>query len=265
MSTRFDTDTSVRQTAPGCFEARVDTGWWVVAGPNGGYIAAILLRALDLAVDDATRAPRSLTIHYTAPPVEGPAQIETQIERTGRSLTTVSGRLFQGGRLLALALGAFSKPRTGAGFENAPMPEVQPPERCPAMEKHIEIHHRYEHRWALGSRPFSGGDRALCAGWIRLAEPRVNDALAVAAYTDAFPPAVFSIFDDRALAGGVPTIDLTIHFRASLPLDRAAPDDWLLAVFRSHVARHGFVEEDGELWSRDGSLLAQSRQLAIIR
>ena len=70
---------------------------------------------------------------------------------------------------------------------------------------------------------------------------------------------------DQTLAGGVPTIDLTIHFRAPVPLDGAAPDDWLLAVFHSHVARHGFVEEDGEIWSRSGRLLAQSRQLAIIR
>ncbi len=265
MTTRFDTDTAVRQVGPGRFEARVDPGWWVVAGPNGGYIAAILLRALDLAVEDASRTPRSLTIHYTAPPVEGPAQVETRIERTGRSLTTVSGRLVQGNRLVALALAAFSKPRTSFGFENAPMPEVQPPDRCPPLEKQIEIHHRYEHRWALGSRPFAGGDRALCGGWIRMAEPRVNDALAIAAFTDAFPPAVFSAVGDQTLAGGVPTIDLTIHFRAPVPLDGAAPDDWLLAVFHSHVARHGFVEEDGEIWSRSGRLLAQSRQLAIIR
>ena len=168
--------------------------------------------------------------------------------------------------MLALALGAFSKPRTSVGFENAPMPEVQPPDRCPRDGKGTsKIHDRYEQRWALGSRPFAGGGQALCGGWIRLAEPRVNDALTVAAYTDAFPPAVFSAFEDRVLEGGVPTIDLTIHFRSRLPLDGAAPDDWLLAVFRSHVARHGFVEENGELWSRDGSLLAQSRQLAIVR
>ena len=61
MTTRFDTDTDIRQTEPGRFEARIDTGWWVVAGPNGGYIAAILLRALEAAVDDPT--PGSALAH----------------------------------------------------------------------------------------------------------------------------------------------------------------------------------------------------------
>ena len=69
----------------------------------------------------------------------------------------------------------------------------------------------------------------------------------------------------RALAGGVPTVDLTVHFRAPLPLPDSPPDAWVLAVFRSRLARDGFVEEDGEIWSRDGTLIAQSRQLALLR
>jgi acyl-CoA thioesterase len=41
-------------------------------------------------------------------------------------------------------------------------------------------------------------------------------------------------------------------------------DDYVLAVFRSRYASEGFVEEDGEIWSPDGQLLAQSRQLAVM-
>jgi acyl-CoA thioesterase len=71
----------------------------------------------------------------------------------------------------------------------------------------------------------------------------------------------------RALAAapprGMPTIDLTIHFRAPVPTD-AKPDDFYLGVFRSRTLRDGFAEEDAEIWTRGGLLLAQSRQLVML-
>lgn len=267
MTTRFDRDTDVRRidAPPGviAWESRIDRGWWVVRGPNGGYIAAILLRALAGAVDEG-RAPRSLTVHYTAPPEEGPVRIEARVERVGRSLSTVSGRMLQGDRTLALALAAFSKPRAGPSFDDAKMPDARPPEECRSFDNVIPIHERYDYRFALGSPPGSGADRALLGGWIRSAEPRVADAALVAAFTDAWPPACFAWTSDRGEIGAVPTVDLTIHFRRDLPLVNARADDFYLAVFRSRFAEQGFVEEDGEVWSRDGLLLAQSRQLAVI-
>ena len=261
--TRFDRDTAVVATGDGAFEGRIDRGWWVVRGPNGGYVAAILLRALMASVEP-DRAPRSLTIHYTAPPEEGPVRIETCVERAGRSLTTVSGRMLQGDRVLALALAALSKPRRGPSFDHAPRPEAPPPDACPVYRGFIPLNDRYEYRHAIGALPGAGAEQALTGGWIRSEEPRLADAPLVAAITDAWPPACFAPARDRESVGPVPTIDLTIHFRRDLPLPGARPDDFHLAVFRSRFAEQGFVEEDGEVWSRDGRLLAQSRQLAVI-
>ena len=267
MTTRFDRYTEVRKleatAGTTAYEGRIDRGWWVVRGPNGGYVAALVLRALAESVD-ADRAPRSLTIHYTAPPVEGPLRIETRVERVGRSLSTVSGRVVQGERVLALALGAFSKPRAGPSFDDTAMPDAAPPEACASFPKMIPMHDRYDYRFALGSPPGSGVDRALIGGWIRSAEPRVADAALIAAFTDAWPPACFAWAQQPDGIGPVPTVDLTIHFRRNLPLANAKPDDFYLAVVRSRFAEQGFVEEDGEVWSRDGLLLAQSRQLAVI-
>jgi len=145
------------------------------------------------------------------------------------------------------------------------MPDAKPPQDCPRMETRIPIHDRYEHRPALGAPPFSGGSEALTGGWIRLAEDqRPLDAELLAAYSDAWPPAVFSRTQSEALTAGVPTIDLTVHFRTTLPDPAAVPDAWTLSVFRSRLVREGFVEEDGEMWSADGQLLAISRQLALL-
>ena len=243
--------------------------WWIVRGPNGGYVAAVMLRALTETVGDPARSPRSLTLHYAAPPAEGPVRIETRIEREGRSLTTLSARMTADGTLLVLALAAFSTPRPGGDLRQARMPEVPPPGRCVSLRDvpggmRLPIHEQYDYRWALGGRPYAGAPEALLGGWIRLAEPRPADALAVAAFTDAFPPAVMSTLTPGSTLGAMPTVDLTIHFRSTLPVAGAAGDDYVLAVFRAREAREGFFEEDGEIWTPDGTLVAHSRQLAVL-
>jgi acyl-CoA thioesterase len=87
------------------------------------------------------------------------------------------------------------------------------------------------------------------------------DAAVVACLADAWMPALFTRIDFRAFA---PTVDLTVHFRAELPLPELGPEDFVLGVFSSKRAESGFWEEDGELWTRGGRLIAQSRQLALV-
>jgi acyl-CoA thioesterase len=43
-----------------------------------------------------------------------------------------------------------------------------------------------------------------------------------------------------------------------------APEEPVLARFSSKTSHGGFFEEDGEIWAPDGTLLAQSRQLALL-
>lgn len=260
---KFERDTDVSEVDEGVFEGHVSRDWWIVFGPNGGFIAAMLVKAMSAAVDDHLRVPRSLTIHYTAAPKEGPVRIATTLERTGRSLTTVSARMEQAGRLVALAIGAFSAARVAAiEFSEAPPPEVPPPEEVPIVEPRPEMppfSRQWETRPAIGTSPFSGSDGStLTGGWIRPLDEHPVDAALVAQLTDAWLPAVFIRLTEP---NAVPTIDLTIHFRADLPL----PADYVLVAFESRLSHGGFVEEDGAIWSRDGRLIAHSRQLALLQ
>jgi acyl-CoA thioesterase len=267
---RFDRDTALTPIGDGRFAGRIDTGWWIERGPNGGYIAAIVLRGLALAVGDPDRTPRSLTVHYLAPPQEGPCEMHTKIERTGRRVTFVTGRLVQGDRLLALAMGAFAVSMEGLVFADIAMPDALPldeAELLPLMQTPSgavsPMRDRYEQRWAIGGRPFTSAPVAVVGGYIRFKDEvrRPIDHLAVTAFSDAWIPSVFSRFPQPM---GIPTVDLTVHFRAPLPHPTMSDDDYCLVAFRTQVAAEGFVEEDGEVWSPDGVLLAHSRQLAAL-
>ncbi len=263
----FDRETAVRPLGDGRYEAKLDRAWWVHRGPNGGYLAAIVLRALTETVGDSERAPRSLTVHYASPPAEGALEVATTIERAGRSLTSCSARLTQDGKLIGLALGAFSHARPGPEFSDLQPPDAPPPEQSdvvavPTDDPFIpDIAMRWENRIVRGGFPLEATGEAVITRWIRLPESRVVDGLVAAAITDAVIPAVFGRVEEQII---VPTVDLTIHFRSSLPLADAKPDDYVLADFRTNVVAEGFLEEDGQIWSRDGVLLAQSRQLAAI-
>jgi acyl-CoA thioesterase len=267
VPSRFDRDTGIDPLGNGAYQVRIDPGWWVVRGPNGGYVAALVVRALEHAVADPARVLRSLTVHYLRPPAAGRARIEVRIERAGRSVTTASARLLQDGALQALALSAFAVPRESPELHHALPPEVAPPEACPPRGgSPIPIHERYEQRFAIGPLPFDGprAREARTGGWLRLVEPRPLDAALLVAYADAWPPSLFASSEGPGLAGGVPTLDLTVHVRTPLPVPGLAPDEPVLVSFQTREVSQGLLEEDGEIWSRDGRLLAHSRQLAIL-
>ena len=265
MSTsRFDRDTAVEPVEGGTYAANIDTGWWVVRGPNGGYIAAIVQRAVCAAVDDPERAPRSLTVHYTSPPAEGEALVETRIERRGRSLSTVTARLTQGGKVRALALAACSTARNSVEYGAARMPDVPGPEGLEGAPSSIPLHGRYEYRFVPGMVPNAGADEAVVAAWIRNSDPHALDHAVLAAYADGLPPALFARATEMGAFGPLPTVDLTIHYRTDPASAGVGPDDFCLAIFRSRLAHAGYIEEDGEIWSPSGHLLVQSRQLAVI-
>jgi acyl-CoA thioesterase len=264
-TTELDRDTAVTAVGDGLWRATISDQWAVPRGPNGGYIAALMLRAMLAAVDDEARAPRSLTLHYLRPPRPGAeATVHTTIERAGRTLTTVTARLLQDDQPMVLGIGAFAGDFPTVADYATPPPDVGPPGELHTLDAAPgvpPIALRTAMAPLFGPAPMSGGDEAVVGGWLRLAEPRVADAVAVAFYADAWLPSPFARLTAPAPA---PTIDLTIHFRARLPHPSMSPEDPVLARFSSSTSHGGFFEEDGLIWAPDGTLLAQSRQLALL-
>lgn len=265
MSSRFDLDTAVSREDDGSFTARLDPGWWIERGPNGGYIAAMLMRALVAHDGHADLHPRSLTVHYLAPGLEGPVDISVHTERAGRTIHYLSARMTQGERLLAVANAAFARLNGGTpSFNDRTFPDYPHPDKIGGpgdMPVTVAMRDRYEYRVVTGALWEGASSQAETGGWIRLRERRAYDPVLIAALSDAWHPAIFARLPERM---GVPTVDLTVHIRSIDAVQRLAPDDWIAVRFRTTVATEGFLEEDGELWTPDGTLLAHSRQLALI-
>jgi acyl-CoA thioesterase len=259
----FEPAIALSALGDGVFAGSLDPAWSVTGPPKGGYLGAVMLRCLARVVGDGGLAPRTLTVHFVAVPEPGEVQVHGRLEHPGRRLRSASARMTQGERTLAVAVAAFSAPRSGPEFQDRTMPEL--PEAEAAGEHPLalpdipEFFRNFEYRGELGERLFSGADGALTGGWIRLREPRELDAALVTTYLDAWPPAVLT----RASAPThVPSIEMTVHFLTELPPPGAAPEDFYAARFEAQTAGEGFAQEDGELWTASGRLIACSRQLA---
>lgn len=283
-ATDFDRATSVRPLGDGRFAGEVEDGWGAPPGPNGGYLAAILTRALehDLA-PSRDRQLRTLTTHYLRPSRPGPIEVAIETIRAGKRFSTGRATAFQNGKEVMTALGAFST--TGlpaAATWTPPLPAVAvapsrdadrlPPDdyrpdsdawlgttpEMPSIVSRVKIAPR------LGGTPFSGrelapGEAADTGGWIMPPTPRRIDAAYLVLLSDVWWPPSLEPLTTPAIA---PTIDLTVHIRADLPPDGLS-DQPVLGRFLTTAAVNGTMEEDGELFLPDGTLLAQSRQLAL--
>lgn len=262
---RFDNDTRMLPLEQGRMAGHVHATWSIGGNPNGGYLLSLAVAALREAAD-GHRDPLSVTAHYLRPGLAGqPCTVDTTLLRSGRALSTLRGTLTQEGVARVEVLAAMgdlgepappvltlAAPRIPAPDDCVPRSDTQQGIMLPLLEV-LDI------RLDPSTQPLAtagnGGAAARMAGWIRFRDGRVPDALACMLFADAFPPAVFSLL---GAVGWVPTIELTVHLRA-----RPAPG-WMLGQFHTVDLQDGRLVEDGALWDSQGTLVAQSRQLALL-
>jgi hypothetical protein len=168
---------------------------------------------------------------------------------------------------------ALSVQATTATLQNGESEHAVPPPRMPAVEECVSVA-EYRHLaqpdvpvpglserldmrldpatagWALG-RP--SGEPVIRA-WMRFADGRDPDPLALVLFCDALPPTGFAV----GRIGWAPTVQLQVLVRG-LP----APG-WCLAEARGGEMAGGWVDEDYRIWDSTGRLVAQSRQLARV-
>ena len=264
--TQFDHDIALTPIKEGHYQVSISDTWNVVIGPNGGYIAAIILNGMKAELGDIQT--RSVTYHFLSASVPGAAELKVTLEKKGRSLSTCSARLTQGERTIAMALATFAPARSEFGFQDfappdvAPADAIEPSKRMsPNLVGHVPFRDHYDQRLAIGPTPPDLGQDGKVGGWTRFKEHRHFDDLAVVAILDSWFPGL----NVRPTPGPMhaPTVDHTVHFLQSVPLSEMQLDDFLLVEFTTSVANEGYLIENGKIWSPTGLLIAESQQLAV--
>jgi acyl-CoA thioesterase len=257
----FEEDTAVHRQHEGSYTAHVSDRWSIGGRPNGGYLMGLALTAL--LAESPHPHPLTTTGHFLSPADPGPATVEVSVLKKGRSVSTAQTVLSQGGRqrlVLLASLGDLDQQRGPTrSLSVAPILPAELVSSAGRTAPHPIIE-RFELLLPMAQSQVAAGifdpdqARAEFCGKLRFSDGMPPSIASLPLMVDAFPPAVFNL----GLVGWTPTIELTVHTRG-----RPQGPWQVLQVSTRHLI-DGLLEEDAELWNEDGTLVAQSRQLARV-
>jgi acyl-CoA thioesterase len=252
----------------GPFGCDLAEAWSLNGRPHGGYVAALIERAATRAASRPDALLRSITVHFLRPTGIGPAEIEARIERAGRTLTTVSAHLRQGDATAATGVLIYSPPWPSAAMDDVgDFPAIPGPEDMTRLTTApfvaASFLERVDLRLHSEPRLYSSSNRAEVTGWIRPAISRRPDPAWLVTASDSFPRALTPRF---AVPGAPPSPTVMLSMLIHEPDVASVVDagEFVLARFTTRRLHDGFFDEDGFIWSPDGTLLAQSRQLGVL-
>ncbi len=254
-TTLFDRTTSLQPDVdrPGRFHVLLDPAWSSLMGVHGGYLAAVAILAAQTSTGD--RPIRTITTRFLRPAVAGPASVDVEVLRSGRSISNLTVTISQSSRPVVVSNVTAAFTNESTAWESMPTLDLPPIEQCVAITAPPDIRH-FDHGVAMldpADMPFSHGPRARVAGYMRPQEPRAIDAAWLGMALDWFPPASFTRIDPPS--GGI-SIDYTIHIHRTLAY--IGDDEWLGGIFRADISAGGIALEKGMITDPAGRILAES-------
>jgi len=250
--------------------ARTHDAYWTFIGPFGGVSAATALRAV---LEHPLREgdPLALTVNFCAPIARGDYRVQVRRVRGNRSSQHWSVECTQGESAEAVLTASVvtAARRDSFGQQLARAPALPAWETLAPLPKGRSLSwvDQYEFRFAEGGLVLTetppdppASPRSVL--WLRDAEPRPLDFVALAAMSDAFFGRIFQVI------GRIPpfgTVSMTTYFHAAADEVAAHGDAPLAAVADSRVFHRGFCDQTAELYAAGGQLLATSVQIAYFR
>lgn len=261
----FDQAIAHTPLGDGKFRTLTPPEWQASTRSPGGLVGAQLFAGLQAIVPDSNFRPRSFTIHLLRAPQQQEYEVQAEILRVGRTYANLIGRVTQGEKLIATALAGFGTDRLSPDLDEIPMPIVEPPSKGLENSSYIpEFAYPFGNNILiqdrLGPKPFSAPDGPMeRIGWAGFADERPIDAPGLIMIGDIGMMGWWVRLDRMHTTA---TLDHTTHFRADL--DSEIPGGMVLVRSRTGLVRNGYLDWDADIWSQDGTLLCQSRQLLAI-
>lgn len=267
-------DTAVHESGEGLYSATLSRDWrmW---GPNGGYLAAIALRAAGTASQHAR--PASMSCQFLNVAEFAPVELRVTRLRGGRRVEALAVHMSQDDKPIIEALvWAVSDAAEGPSREWTDAPEVPAPDGLPPVEELVKaeggpmlpLWRNYEVRpveWA-NRKPDRPAADPLIRVWVRFREqatfpddPWLDACRAVIATDIAQFPTVTRGFAAKELDFVAPGLDLYLAFHGAAPAE-----EWLLVEGHGLSVGGGLCSARSSVWSRAGEYLCTGSQQMLI-
>jgi acyl-CoA thioesterase len=233
---------------------------WEIWGPNGGYLAALALRAAGL--QSEVRRPASISCQFLSSPQFSAVEIEVMPLRVRCRSEAWSVQMRQAGQVVLQAMVRTTSGGTGPEHQTLTMPKVPD---AGTLKNHWELWPDSPGREIV----FWGNVEAKTIDQRTSVEPRSGPRLdwarfqPQACFEDPFVDAARSLIllDTWGWAAVhamyptadfiAPNLDVSVWFHHFSPAS-----EWLLIEHDSPIAARGLVGVNGKVWDADGRLLA---------
>jgi acyl-CoA thioesterase len=242
---------------------------WEIWGPNGGYLAAIALRAAGMVA--RIPQPRSFYCHFLSSPAFDAVQLDVKILKRGRRAESLSVEMAQDGKPILHALVKTAADGPGYRHQHMQAPAVAPPAALKNYEQLLPATRRPPfnfwnniERRPVNQRLTDEPSAPILSEWTRFRptacfeDPFLDAARALILLdTFGFPAAYQQYRGWKYLAPNLDTSAWFHHFSPGC--------EWLLIDHACILADHGLMAVSGQVWDTDGRLLATgSAQLCCI-
>ena len=255
---------TLSRLSEGLWSGYADPNYEASNGMFGGWTTALTLRAV-MGSAAGVAKPAALTINFVGK-VDPGIVVRVHTRRVGgsRFVSHWQSRMTSrdDNETLAFASVVLAERRTTDGHLDVEIPDAPDPDWLEVFHPPTGPHGERTIQRPITGFPIFGSVNTRSTSWVRETSGRPVDHLQLAYLSDHRAPRSWFWSDGPRLSA---TLTLSIYFHATdEELAEVGDDDLLSEAFGTRGA-DSISEEHLRLWSRQGSLLATSQQLAWYR